>query len=237
MTTHAVIFLDYPPAVLNILATPVLWVIEQRGGYVCSLSTEAAQEKRGQSRPPLLSQIRLGHTELVFALQILRLARIVDLRLGQLVFEEATMVVPLFLFVLRMKLQRVASIFGILSQQSKIETLKRRGAFSRQFFTDALLFFESLDFMTAGATVLLDLSLPVFSQFRIVHEGNVLRSRLGRQREQIGRDVPGVWLGKPQVWHYRHILHLKLSAIVRTFRVQFGVEQKRQTVFRVIFRS
>ena len=87
------------------------------------------------------------------------------------------MVVPFFLFVLRVKLQRIAAILGILSQQSKIETLKWRGAFSRQFLTDALLFFESLDFMTAGATVLLNFCLPVFRQFRIVHERDVLRRR------------------------------------------------------------
>src|SRR2546429_478667 len=180
MTTHAVIFLDHPPTVLNILPTPVLWVIEQRGRYVRSLSTEAAQKKRGQSRPPLLSQIRLRHTELVFALQILRLARVVDLRLGQLVFEEAAMVVPFLLFVLRVKLQRITAILGILSQQSKVETLQRCGAFSRQFFTDALFFFKSFDFMTAGATVLLDLGLAVFCQFRIVHKRNIFGSRRGR---------------------------------------------------------
>ena len=162
MTTHAVIFFDYPPAVLNILAPRVLRIVEQRSRYVRSFSTDTAQKNRCQSGTPLLGQIRLGHAELVFALQILRLARVVDLRLGQLVLEEAAMVVPFFLFVLRVKLQRIAAILGILSQQSKIETLKWRGAFSRQFLTDALLFFESLDFMTAGATVLLNFCLPVF---------------------------------------------------------------------------
>src|SRR2546427_951599 len=177
MATHAVIFFDHPPAVLNILAPRVLRIVEQRSGYVRSFGPDTAQKNRCQSYTPLLSQIRLGHAELVFALQILRLARVVDLRLGPLVLEETAMVVPFFLFILRVKLQRIAAILGILSQQSKVETLKRRGAFSRQFFTDALLFFKSLDFMTAGATVLFDLGLAVFRQFRIDHERDVLRRR------------------------------------------------------------
>src|SRR2546423_932507 len=83
MTTHAVIFFDYPPAVLNILAPRVLRIVEQRRGYVRSFGPDTAQKNRRQSGTPLLSQIRLGHAELVFALQILRLARVVDLRLGQ----------------------------------------------------------------------------------------------------------------------------------------------------------
>ena len=48
------------------------------------------------------------------------------------------------------------------------------------FFTDALFFFKSFDFMTAGATVLLDLGLAVFCQFRIVHKRNIFGSRRGR---------------------------------------------------------
>src|SRR5207302_356061 len=157
MTTHAVIFLNHPPAVLNILSPPILRIVEQRSRYVRPFRADATQEKRGQSRAPLLGQIGLGHTELVFALQVLRLAGVVNLRLRQLVFEEAAVVVPLLLFVVGVKLQRIAAILGILSQQSKVETFQRRGAFSRQFFTDALFFFESFDFMTAGATILLDL--------------------------------------------------------------------------------
>src|SRR2546429_9912364 len=114
MTTHAVIFFDYPPAVLNILAPRVLRIVEQRSRYVRSFSPDTAQKNRCQSGTPLLGQIRLGHAELVFALQILRLARVVDLRLGQLVLEEAAMVVPFFSFFLLVKLARVAALLGIL---------------------------------------------------------------------------------------------------------------------------
>src|SRR5256885_13269780 len=56
-----------------------------------------------------------------------------DVCSSDLVFEEAAMVVPFLLFVLRVKLQRIAAKLGILRQQGKVETLKWRCAFSRQF--------------------------------------------------------------------------------------------------------
>src|SRR5438132_8334350 len=119
MTTHAVIFLNHPPAVLNILSPPILRIVEQRSRYVRPFRADATQEKRGQSRAPLLSQIGLGHTELVFALQVWRLTGGVNLRLRQLVFEEAALSIPVLLFLAVGNLQRYAAILVILRHQSR----------------------------------------------------------------------------------------------------------------------
>src|SRR5438874_2280251 len=95
--------------------------------------------------------------------------------------KETAVVVPLFFLLIGMKInwfavsifQNLASIFRILGQQSEVQPLERRRAFSRQFFSDALLFFETFELVTARASVLLDFRLPFLGQFRIVHERGI----------------------------------------------------------------
>ena len=100
--------------------------------------------------------------------------------------KEAAVVVPLLFLFTFVHNQRLAfsvlwltAVLRILSGQCKVQTFERHRALGRQLFTDALFFFEPFDFMTARTTVLLDLSLPFLSEFGIVHERNISRSRRG----------------------------------------------------------
>src|SRR3989442_5021174 len=154
MTAHAVVFLDYPPAVLNVLPPLIRGHVEERLRHVRAFRSHAAEQQRRQTRAPLLSQKRFRHAQSILRLEILRFAAIVNRRIGELVLKEATMVVPFCFFIFWMKLQRIAPVLGVLSQQSEIETFERRRAFSRQLLADALLIFEALDFMATGTAVL-----------------------------------------------------------------------------------
>ena len=135
-----------------------------------------------------------------------------------------------------MQFERVVSLFGIMSQQREVESLDRRRAFNRQLFADALLFFKALDFVTTGATVLLDQRRTLGFQIRIVHERRVRVRRRRREREEIGGDVARVAVREPEVWHHRHVLNLQLGAVIRAARMQLSVEDIRLAVLAVVFR-
>src|SRR5438105_15831794 len=92
MTAHAVIFLDDPPTILYVLL-PVGRIVEERRGHVCAVCADAAQQERRQRRLPLVRQIRLRHAQVIA--RVLLLVAIIDGRVGQLVLEEAFVVVPL----------------------------------------------------------------------------------------------------------------------------------------------
>src|SRR6266403_4648705 len=123
VATHAVVFLNYPPTVLDVLPPLVRRVVEERRRHVCAFHSQTAKQERRQTTPPFFGKVRLGHAQTVLRFEILRLAGVVNLGLSQLVLEESTMVVPLLLFIFRMNVGRIAAVFGILSQQSKGRTL------------------------------------------------------------------------------------------------------------------
>ena len=120
MTAFAVVFLDYPPTVLNILAPRLLRIIEERGGHAGPFGPHAAKQKSRQSRAPFFSQKGLRHAQAILWRQVFLLAGVVDLRFGQFVLKEPAMVIPLRLFLFRMQLQRIAPVFSVLGQQSEI---------------------------------------------------------------------------------------------------------------------
>jgi hypothetical protein len=66
------------------------------------------------------------------------------------------MVVPGFVLLLRMDLQRILAFLRWMREQGEVETLDRCCPFDCQFFTNSLLFFKSRNLMTAGTPVLLD---------------------------------------------------------------------------------
>src|SRR5215472_3388163 len=105
MATHAVVFLDYPPAVLNILTSFILRIVEETLGHVGAFSTDTAQQECRQRRAPLGIHVGLRHAQLI--LLVLLLALIVNRRIVQLVLKEAARVVPGLVFIFRMKLRRV----------------------------------------------------------------------------------------------------------------------------------
>src|SRR6185503_13295423 len=92
VTAHAVVLLDHPPAVLNILTALILWRVEERRRNVRTLGSDASQKESCQRSAPFRSQIRLGHLQLIF--RILLLALIVERRLFDLSLEETLVVVP-----------------------------------------------------------------------------------------------------------------------------------------------
>src|SRR2546425_10194042 len=107
MTAHAVVLLDYPPAVLNVLPPLVLRIVEERRRHVRAFGTHAAEQKSRQTVAPIFSQERPRHAQAILRLEQLRFAGVVDRRVAQLVFEEAAMVVPFLLFLLGMEIDRL----------------------------------------------------------------------------------------------------------------------------------
>src|SRR5258708_22140232 len=97
VATHAVVFLNYPPTVLDVLTPLVGRVVEERRRHVCAFHSQTAEQERRQSRPPFFGQVRLRHAQAVLRLEVLRFAGVVDLWLSQFVLEEPAMVVPLLL--------------------------------------------------------------------------------------------------------------------------------------------
>ena len=88
MTAHAVVFLNHPPARLNIptcVFRLVLVAVGQRGLL-------AAEKERGQGRNLFLRQMQVGHAEL-FSLRLDH-ALIVNIGLSEFVLEKSLVVVP-----------------------------------------------------------------------------------------------------------------------------------------------
>src|ERR1041385_6521263 len=180
-------------------------------------------------------------------------ALIVDAGFGQLVLEEALVVVPgrgLFLarpFRLDGGVARAAATLcgrvrlfaqlGLVRHQREVETLKRRRTFGGQLLADALLLLEAAYLVAAGAAVLLDKRLALGRKRRVVHVGGfgVVGSAVLREREEISGDVARVLLGETEVRHHRHVLHLKLRAVFGAARVLHGVEDEGEAVLRVVF--
>src|SRR4029078_2418723 len=141
MTTDAVVLLDYPPAVLNVLPARVFGIVEKRGWHVCAFRANASQQESSQRSAALGLQIRTRHAQAI--LLIFLFAAIVNRGLGDLVFEETLVVVPGLLLVRRglgrargcfMQLERIVSLFRLLGQQGKVEPLDWRRAFDGQLF-------------------------------------------------------------------------------------------------------
>src|SRR6266446_8405784 len=114
MTTHAVIFLYYPPTVLNVLTPLVFRIKEERRRHVCSFRANTAEQKSSQGITPLRRQIWSRHAQTIFRIFLFPL--IVDRRLSNLVLEKSFMVVPGFFFLFRMQSERISSLFCALSE-------------------------------------------------------------------------------------------------------------------------
>ncbi len=88
MAAHTVIFLDDPPAFLNVAAV-IQRAILIAGGKRILL---AAQEESGERTNLFLGEVQVGHAQF-FGFGLF-LALIPDVGLGELVFEETFLVVP-----------------------------------------------------------------------------------------------------------------------------------------------
>ena len=95
MAAHAVVLLNHPPAVLDVLLETVRAVVE-RLRHVGALVALAAEEERRQSDAPVVLHEGVGHPQVV--LRLLLLAAVVDGRVFDLVLEESLVVVPGFAF-------------------------------------------------------------------------------------------------------------------------------------------
>src|SRR6185503_19188064 len=128
----AVIFLNYPPAVLNVLASLILWIIEEARRNVRAFHADAAEQECSQRVTPLIGQVGLRHAQAI--LRLLDLSFVVNRRVGEFMFEETAVVVPLFFAV---RENRILTRLCVFCQQSEIEPLDWRCAFGRKFFADS----------------------------------------------------------------------------------------------------
>src|SRR5215813_7410102 len=129
MTTDAVVLLDDPPPILNILTALVLRIVEQRLGNIRTFRADTTDQKRRQRIAPFISQVRLWHAQAIRPGLLFPL--IIDRRVIELVFEEAFVAIPLLFLPIGMELGRIVTLLRGLRQQRKIQALNRRSAFDR----------------------------------------------------------------------------------------------------------
>ncbi len=88
MAAHAVVFLDDPPAFLNVAAVIQRAVLIAGGKRVFL----AAQEERGERANLFLGEVQIGHAQL-FGFGLF-LALVPDIGFGKFVLKETFLVVP-----------------------------------------------------------------------------------------------------------------------------------------------
>jgi hypothetical protein len=132
----------------------------------------------------LLGQVRVGHAQhfrgtldLGAALQV----EVVDVRHGQLVLEEALVVVPGLarlggavgqpLLDLRVADGFAGAGLGGMGEERKVQTLDGLRAFDGELGADAAFVLEAGDLMATGAAKVPDPPLALGFQLRVIHEG------------------------------------------------------------------
>ena len=149
MASHAVVTLHQPPAFPNILS-PVAGRVEEMFGQG---GVDAPQQKGGQARDFLVSQLEIGHPELFHG--GLDLALVEDGRVFQLALEEALVVVP-------------AVMLGLVGQQGEVQPLDGFAALAGQLRSDAPFLLEACDFVATRAAEVLDPHRSFARERRIV---------------------------------------------------------------------
>ena len=175
MAAHAVIFLDDPPAFLNVAA-----IIQRAVLIICGQRAFLAAEQKGGERANLfLGQVQIRHAQF-FGFRF-DLALVPDIRLGELMLEKALLVIPgQFGGALGQTRETVwirdgfmAAALGGFREECEVQTLNRFAALDSQFRTDAAFIFEAGNFMAAGAAEMLDPFLACVFQIGIVHERRI----------------------------------------------------------------
>src|SRR5271155_3120304 len=141
MASHAVVFLDHPPAFLNITArvARAILILSRKGTLF------ASQQEGCEGANLLRGEVQIGHAQ-GFGLRF-DLALIVNVRLGKFVLEETFVVVPWprcrtlresrQVFWIRDRLGMFSAALSRFSEQSEIQPLDRLAAFKCQFRADA----------------------------------------------------------------------------------------------------
>ncbi len=122
--------------------------------------------------------MKVGHAQLFRFGQIIDLAFVPNVWLGQLVLEKPFVVVARFF---GRPFGQASEVIGIgdgflaaalrdFRKQSEVKTFNRFAAFERKLGADAPFFFEAGDFMTSGATKVANPPLTLVFQLGIVHE-------------------------------------------------------------------
>src|ERR1700733_10760385 len=175
MASHAVVFLDHPPAFLDI-APIIHWTILVRGWKTALL---AAHDERGQRANLFPLQMHIGHAEL-FGLR-LHLALIENIGLGEFVLEEAQVRIPRTIGGTFGQARAIFGVFDRLAsstlsdsgQEREVETLDRLAAFKPQLRSNSSFIFKTGNLMATRATKMLNPTLAFCFQLGIVHESRV----------------------------------------------------------------
>src|SRR2546427_2166059 len=240
MAAHAVIFLYDPPAFLNVAAV-IQGTVLVVGGKRIFL---AAQKESSEGANLFLVEVQVGHAQLLGFW--LFLAFVPDVGFGELVLEEAFLVVPRLFggafgqtrYIVRIfdGLGIFAAALGNVREQCKIQALDWFAAFDGELGANAAFVFQAGDFMASGTAEVANPLLAFVFQIRVVHERRIgIGGRLLLfQGDQIAGDVFGVLRSEAQAGHYGHVLDLELMAVVRTLAV-LQVENKGQALLFVIF--
>src|SRR3989475_1414498 len=240
MAAHAVIFLYDPPAFLNVAAV-IQGTVLVVGGKRIFL---AAQKESSEGANLFLVEVQVGHAQL-FGFGLF-LALIPDVGFGELVLEEAFLVVPRLFggaFGQTRSIVRIfdglgifAAALGNIREQRKIQALDWFAAFDGELGANAAFVFQAGDFMASGTAEVANPLLAFVFQIRVVHERRIgIGGRLLLfQGDQIAGDVFGVLRSEAQAGHYGHVLDLELMAVVPILAV-LQVENKGQALLFVIF--
>src|SRR6266571_2397849 len=237
VAAHAVIFLDHPPAFLDV-APIIQWAVLIAGGKRIFL---AAQEESGEGANLFAGQMQVRHSEF-FGFGLV-LALVPNVGLSEFVFEEAFLAVPGLSggtfgktrAVVRIGDRFAAAALSNFGKQCEIQTLDWFAAFDGELGADAAFFLKAGNFMASGTA---EVANPLFAfvfQIRIFHEGGIgIGGRsLFSQRDQIAGNVFGVLRRKPKAGHYGHILDLEFVAVVRAAAV-IEVKNKGQALLFVV---
>src|SRR5438445_2234288 len=238
VAAHAVIFLDHPPAFLNVAA-----IIERAVLIVGRKRIFLAAQKESGERPNLvLGEVQIRHSQL-FCFGLV-LALVPDVGLGEFVFEETLLVVPGLLGGTFRQARKIVWIrnwldvaaLGNFREQCEIQTLDWFAALDGQLRADAAFFLEAGNFMATGAAEMANPLLAFVFQIRIVHEGGIrVRGRLLLfQCDEIAGNIFRVLRRQTQARHHGHVLDLELVAVIGAAAV-LEVENVGQALLLVIF--
>src|SRR6266852_3455003 len=238
VAAHAVIFLDYPPALLNVAAI-IQRAVLIAGGKRIFL---AAQKESSKAANLLLGEVQVRHAEF-FGFGFF-LALVPDVGFGEFVLEETLLVVPGVFgrafgqtrFVICISDRFAAAALGDIGEQSEIQALDWFAAFDGQLGADAAFFLEAGDFMASGAAEVTNPLLAFIFQIWIVLEGGIgVGGRLLLfQSDEIAGDVFGVLRSEAEAGHHGHVLDLELMAVVGAAAV-VEVENVGQALLFVVF--
>src|SRR5215472_15716518 len=220
---QAVVFLNHPPAFLDVLAIVLRAVLIARRKRILL----AAEKERGERANLLPGEMQVRHAQLFGGR--LDFALVPDVGLSELVLEEALVVIPRLLrrpFRQTREVFRVgdglfAAALGNFGEQREVQALDGLAAFGGQFGADAAFVFEAGNFMAAGTAKELNPLLAFRLEIRIIHEGSVgvIRRILLLLRDEVAGNVFRIRFGEAEARHHGHVLDLEFVTVIRALAV------------------